>query len=98
MQSILINYLFTDMKEITIQDVREAIAYGHDCGVENLSDEQLLRSDFLNDLQMGNVRVANVWIELQRRHSIFLPVEVFKNMKDNTVGAFIDSVNKILAA
>ena len=82
--------------EITIKDVREAIAYGHDCGVENMSDEQLRKADFLKDLGMGNIRLANVGIELQRRHGFDLPLEVFRAMKDNTVGAFIEAANAYL--
>ena len=84
------------MAKITVKDVREAIAYGHDCGVEKLNDEQLLKSDFLKDFGMGNIRLANVSIELQRRHNIFLPLEVFHEMKDNTVASFIESANKYL--
>jgi hypothetical protein len=84
------------MAKITIKDVREAIAYGHDCGVMDMSDEQLMKADFLKDLGMGNIRLANVSIELQRRHNIFLPVEFFKDMKDNTVASFIESANKYL--
>ena len=82
------------MAKITIKDVREAIAYGHDCGVEKLSDQQLLNADFTKDLGMGNIRVANVAIELERRMNISLPVELFKTMKDNTVASFIESANK----
>lgn len=83
--------------KITIDDVRRAIAYGHDCGVMDLSDEELLAKDFFRDFGFGNIRLANVSIELQRRHNIFLPLEVFHEMKDNTVASFIESANKYLA-
>lgn len=83
--------------KITIQDVRSAIAYVHQFDVEKLNDEQLLKSDFWKDLGMGNIRVTNVWIDLQRRYNILLPIDVFHNMKDNTVGAFLESVNQQLA-
>lgn len=86
----------TIMAKITIKDVREAIAYGHDCGVENLSDAQLSKADFLKDLKMGNIRLTNVWIEVQRRNNIVIPVDVFKKMKDNTVGSFIETANTYL--
>ena len=84
------------MAKITIKDVREAIAYGHDCGVVNMSDEELLAKDFMRDFGFGNIRLANVAIELQRRHNIVLPVEFFQEMKDNTVASFIESANKYL--
>lgn len=91
--------IITDMEKITItlQDMRRAISYGRDCKVDNFSDEQLLNADFGRDLHMGNIRLANVAIELQRIYNISLPIEMFHQMKDNTVRSFIESANKCLA-
>lgn len=82
--------------KISIQDVRRAIAYGHDCNLSAFSDDELLAADFCRDLHMGNIRVTNVWIELQRIHGFELPVEMFKKMKDNTVGSFLNVANEYL--
>ena len=87
------------MGKITIKEVRDAITYVQNVRHElMLSDEQLLKADFLKDLGMGNVRVINVFIELQRRHKVFLPVELFKKMEDNTVGAFLNAINGAMPA
>ncbi|MBR1825759.1 MAG: hypothetical protein IJ770_04140 [Alphaproteobacteria bacterium] len=82
--------------EITISDVRRAISYGHDCGIEEMSDEELLACDFMKDFNFGNIRVANIAMDLQRMYNIFLPVEFFQDMKDNTVRSFIEAANKYL--
>ncbi|MBQ9271424.1 MAG: hypothetical protein IJ218_04075 [Alphaproteobacteria bacterium] len=83
------------MKEITINDVRRAISYvGFDA--RKWSDEKLLGADFIRDLDMGNIRVANVSIEIQRIHNISLPPEMFQQMKENTVGAFLKAANDCL--
>ena len=84
-------------KIITIDDIRQAIAYGHDCDIQKFSDTELLNANFWNDLRMGNIRVANLFIELQRIHGFSLPLEIFRTMPSNTVGAFMDVVNNYLA-
>jgi len=87
------------MKEITIKDVRDAIAYVQNLRSDlPLTDEQLMKADFLNDLGMGNIRVVNVFNEVQRRLGVFLPVVLFENMKNNTVGEFIRAANEFMPA
>lgn len=94
------NQLYRYMEKnitITINDMRRAIAYGRDCKLDNVSDEQLLNADFGRDLHMGNIRLANVAIELQRIYNISLPIEIFHQMKDNTVRSFIEAANNCLS-
>ena len=87
------------MKEITVKDVRDAITYVQNLRSDlPLTDEQLMKADFLNDLGMGNIRVVNVFNEVQRRHGVFLPVVLFENMKNNTVGEFLRVVNEAMPA
>ena len=87
------------MAEITIKEVRDAIVYVQNSRCElALSDEQLLKADFFKDLGMGNIRVMNVFIELQRRHRVFLSLDLFEKMEDNTVGAFLNAVNGAMPA
>lgn len=88
-------------KQITIKDMRRAISYVGMSGTHNdivaeFNDKQLLAKDFTKDLNMGNIRVANVLIELERIHNMDIPMEVFKMMPDNTVGSFLNSVNGYL--
>jgi len=90
------------MKQITIKDVRRAITYVGMSGehvdiLRDVSDEQLLASDFTKDFKMGNIRVVNVLVELERIYNLCVPVEVFKTMTDNTVGTFMNAVNKYLS-
>jgi hypothetical protein len=91
------------MEQITIKDMRQAIVYvsNGNCvrkigDINNLSDEKLAKCDFLHDLRMGNIRVANVGIELQRRRNLYFPPEVIRNAKDGTVGAMLESINSYL--
>lgn len=89
------------MKQISVNDVRRAISYvgmsgTHDDIVAAYNDEQLLALDFTKDLGMGNIRVANVLTELERIHNLCVPLEVFKTMPDNTVGAFMNAINGYL--
>ena len=89
------------MKQITIKDVRRAITYVGMSGTHkdilvDITDEQLPAKDFTKDLNMGNIRVANVLIELERIHNLDIPMDVFKTMPDNTVGSFLNSVNGYL--
>ncbi len=89
------------MKKITIKDMRQAIVYvnnGNYVGnLNDLADDDLLACDFGRDLKMGNVRVANVAIELERRHNwLDIPQEAFRNVPDNTVGGLLDTINKYI--
>jgi len=95
--------MYIMMKQtITIKDMRHAIMYvsrGNDCAAKNLqdaSDEQLLNYDFIRDLNMGNIRLTNVLIELQKRHSLHLPFELSKLVPDNRVKSLLDTINKYL--
>ena len=86
---------------IIIQDVRRAISYVNMAGthidiLRDVSDEQLLTKDFTKDLNMGNIRVANVLIELERIHNLCVPLEIFHKMQDNTVGTFMNTLNSYL--
>ena len=81
--------------------MRRAITYvgmsgTHKDIVAEFNDEQLLAKDFTKDLNMGNIRVANVLIELERIHNLDIPMEMFRKMPDNTVGAFMNTVNGYL--
>ena len=87
--------------QITINDVRRAITYVNLSGqhtdvLRDVTDEQLLAYDFAKDLNMGNIRVVNVLIELERIHNLCVPLEIFRKMQDNTVGAFMNSLNSCL--
>ncbi len=89
------------MKKITVKDMRQAIVYvnnGNYVGnLNDITDDDLLACDFGRDLNMGNIRVANVVIELERRHGwLDIPQEMFKQMPDNTVGGMLDTINKCI--
>ncbi len=66
--------------------------------LQDVTDDDLLNYDFARDLHMGNVRVFNVFIELQRIHGINLPMDLFNTMPDNTVGSLLNAINKHLGA
>ncbi len=90
------------MRKITVKDMKQAVAYvnnGNVCigNVNDIADEDFLACDFLKDLKMGNIRVANVPTQLMRMYNLDLPLEIFRNAKDNTVGALMDSINDCLA-
>lgn len=89
------------MKTITIQDVRRAITYVNMGGTHkdiliDVDNEQLLTMDFAKDFGMGNIRFANVLIELERDHNIGLPMNIATMMADNTVGAFLNTANQYI--
>lgn len=91
------------MKKITLKDMRRAITYVNNGNVvlgnlDDVADEDLLACDFLKDLKMGNIRKANVPIQFMRMYNLTLPLEVFHNAKDNTVGALLESINAYLVA
>ena len=90
------------MKKITVNDMRRAITYVNNGNVvlgdlSDVSDEDLLACGFLRDLKMGNIRKANVPIQLMRMYNLHLPLDVFHNAKDDTVGALMESINNHLA-
>lgn len=89
------------MEKLTIKDLKRAIVYvnqGNEGAkdVQNISDEELLNCKFGKDLHMGNIRVANVIIELQRIHGIELPMGELKVGADDTVKSFLDAINESL--
>lgn len=86
------------MMSITIQDVRRAISYVNMSGAHvdvllGIDNEQLLAKDFAKDFGMGNIRFADVLIELERIHGVSIPMNIATMMKDNTVGSFLTAVN-----
>ncbi|MBO6290336.1 MAG: hypothetical protein J6N45_08450 [Alphaproteobacteria bacterium] len=88
------------MKNISIKEVRNAIAYvcqNDGLGLQNISDEKLVKLDFVKDLNIGNVRLVNIAIELQRVYNFSLPWGVFRTRKDDTVGTFLSTINKHLS-
>ena len=85
-------------KQLTISDVRQIL---YDMIVHavnnNVSDEQLLASDFWFDLGMDEQRVLMLVDELQRVHHIYLPAEVCKALEsNNTVKTFLEAANALL--
>ena len=89
------------MVQISLQDLRRAIAYvkKSECAqspVQDVSDADLLKLDFEKDLHMGNIRVINVVVELQRIHNLDLSMDFFKEMPDNTVGSLMNAINRQL--
>lgn len=89
------------MEKLTIKDLKHAIVYvnqGNEGAknVQNISDEEFLNCKFGKDLHMGNIRVANVIIELQRIHGIELLMGELKVGADDTVKSFLDAINESL--
>lgn len=86
------------MKQLTISDLRQIL---YDMLVRtvdnNVSDEKLLASDFLQDLGMDEQHVMIMAEDLQRAFHIFLPIEVTQALKaSNTVQTFLDAANALL--
>ena len=100
--NLLIKYVIIMKKTITIKDMRRAISYvgkGRE-NAENwdgVSDEVFLNLDFCGDLHMGNIRMVNVIIELQRVNNVCLPFDVFRVSPDNRIKSFMDTVNRYIA-
>lgn len=89
------------MGKLTIKDLKRAIVYVNQGNkgaknVQNISDEEFLSCKFGKDLHMGNIRVANVIIELQRIHGIELSMGELKVGADDTVKSFFDAINESL--
>jgi hypothetical protein len=90
-------------KTITIQDMRHAIIHVNIRNVsgitdfENVSDEQLLNCDFARDLNIGNILLANVITELQKKnHNVHLPLEICKIVPDKRVKSLLDTINQYI--
>lgn len=89
------------MERITVNDMRRAVSYVFRSGVSvdafvDMSDADFLKLDLGKDLQMGNIRFHNIVVELERVHNIGLPLELYKLVPDNTVGALMNTVNRYL--
>lgn len=89
------------MEKIKVKDLRCAVSYilrnGADVDqFDELSDEEFLKLDFCKDLKMGNIRVLNVVIELERVYDFNLSLEVLSTIPDNTIGALFDTINRYL--
>ncbi len=86
------------MQKITISEMRNAIGYVQGCGnqLHEISDEKLMKSDFMQDFGMGNIRLANVVVELERIYNISFPRELFQQVKDGTVGALLEVLNRYI--
>lgn len=89
------------MEKIKVKDLRCAVSYilrnGADVDqFDELSDEEFLKLDFCKDLKMGNIRVLNVVIELERVYDFNLSLDVLSTIPDNTIGALFDTINRYL--
>ena len=86
------------MDRITVNDLRRAIMYVADqsgkINLQNLSDEGLLKLDFIKDLEFGNIRLLSVATVLKQSLGIDFPSEVLRARTDDTVGAFLNAINK----
>jgi hypothetical protein len=95
---IEMNFNYYNMKQITINDVHNALYDMLRHGAENMSDEELLQADFWYDLGMDEQEVLTLAIDLQRIHRIFLPDEVLQALHgdNNTVQIFLTEANRLL--
>lgn len=88
------------MRKLTVNDLRVAVMYVNQGNekvknLQDVSDEELLSYSFSKDLHMGNIRFANVMIEIERRgHEV--SADIPKIMPDDTVKSFFNAVNKNL--
>ena len=88
------------MDRITVNDLRHAVMYvanqSGKINLQNVSNEDLLKLDFVNDLKFGNIRLINVATELKHMLNIDFPAEVLRTRTDDTVGAFLNTLNNYL--
>ena len=85
------------MKQLTINDVRNALLDMLLRAPQNMPDEDLLEADFWFDLKMDEQQVMLLAVNLQRTHHILLPKEVFDSLKgQNSVRAFLSAANQLL--
>ena len=88
------------MKRLTVKDVRAAINYvcqNDGINLDKVSDEELLKYDFVRDLNVGNVRLINVAGELQQVKGFRMPYDVLRQRADDTIGEFINTINTYLS-
>jgi hypothetical protein len=88
------------MKRLNVKDVRAAINYvcqNDGINLDKVSDEELLKYDFVRDLNVGNVRLINVAGELQQVKGFRMPYDVLRQRADDTIGEFINTINTYLS-
>ena len=85
------------MKTLTLEDVRSALAQLPVEKATCLSNDELLKADFLATLRMNEAQVAHLTSILERQHRILLPIGVSASLKvKNTVAVFIGAANSHL--
>lgn len=91
------NKILLSMKQLTVDDVRNAL-YGmllH--RADSMTDEELLLAEFAFDLNMYEQDILLFTENLQRVHHIYLPPEVLQPLEyDNTVQNFLETANRLL--
>lgn len=85
------------MKQITITDVRQALYDMLLRTAENRTDEELLASDFQDDLEMYENRMYDLVTNLEIRCHVAIPPTVLTALEsNNTVQNFLLEANKQL--
>lgn len=89
-------------KELTVQDLRKAISNMNDeelsSMVEELSDEDFLEAEFMEDLSMDSLDVIEMTMEIEREHAIQIPDNAYERMRirGGTVKVLLDTYNENL--
>ena len=65
--------------------------------LDKVSDEELLKYDFVRDLNVGNIRFINIASELQKVHNFSLPYGLLRQRADDTVKSLLDTINEYLS-
>ena len=89
------------MKKLQLKDLRRAIAYVNqgNNGAKDahvVSEEELLGYKIGEDLKMGNIRITNVLIELERIHGKLNLIGKVKVDQKDTVKDFLDAINNAI--
>lgn len=85
------------MKELSIKDVRTALAEANVRAARKMDDDELKHADFLLDLEMVPSKVVTMISCIERNLNIVLPVYVMNSLKvKNTVAVFITAANHYL--
>ena len=86
------------MNKFTVNEFRHAVS----CSVQDvtantlakeLKDEELLNSDFRQDLHMCPNHLVNVVEEFQKSCRVQIPKEIVRVLPNNTIRSFLDTVN-----
>lgn len=80
------------MKKVTLDDVRRALAELNETFLVNLSDERLLRSDFLKDLHIYNGHIRVMHLLCKNKHMTELQ-GLHQCLPDRTVQSLINTMN-----